>query len=277
MTIPPLGGPPPGGAPRPASRGAARQGSSASARAALAGVARPEEGGARSLIMDVIREALTMGQPGEALELLDGIWQKAVTREDAWFMRGQALYELQRFLEAGEITQQGIEKHPNSGALYYLLCNCETQLNHLDAAERAILQALRILPENALVRARYAHLLVRMDRVAEAAEQLKLAEAIAPGHPVLAQERKFLAAVTSGPFGQQNKVGALLHEATDPYARSALGLSLLPGDERLASALPAGTPGESAAGAGRGIVEMVAAYWWVLALGGAGLLLLALR
>lgn len=229
----------------------------------------------KSLLTDVVREALAMGHPQQALELLDRIWSRDVTREDAWFLRGQALYELQRYLEAGQVTQQGIQRNPRSAALYYLLCNCETQLNHLEAAEVAIRSALGLLPENGLLRARYAHLLVRLGRLDEAREQLDLADVYAPGHPIVGQERKFLAAVTSGPSAAEEKVSALLHEATDPYARAPLGLSLLPVDERL---LPPGEgEGEAEQGvarpaAGHGATRVVRAGragGWMIAMGAA--------
>jgi tetratricopeptide (TPR) repeat protein len=175
-----------------------------------------------------VRDALELGQPSHALELLDRLWGNDLSREDCWFLRGQALYGLQRFLDAGRISAEGLERAPQSVALLYLLCNCEAQLNDLAAAEHALVRALALLPGNMLLVCRYVHLLARQGRLAEAEAQLERATLLDPDFPLVEQERRFLATLAgSGGVTTDEQIGALIRESADPYGRAPLALSLL--------------------------------------------------
>lgn len=173
-------------------------------------------------------DALEAGHTGAALELLDRLWSEELSREDCWFLRGQALYELKRFREAGDVAGRGLERLPRSVALLFLLSNCELKLHNLAGAERAILDALALVPEHPVLLCRYAALLVRAGRTDEAARLLERAAGLAPDHPLVLLERAAqmpaaLAASGEPPLGDP----PLLEARVDPYARVGIGLSLL--------------------------------------------------
>jgi tetratricopeptide (TPR) repeat protein len=182
----------------------------------------------REVLLQLIREALESGHPTSALELLDQLWTSDLSREDCWYLRGQALYELKRFEDAGDVAGQGLARVPRSVVLYYLLSNCELQLHNLAGAERAILGALALLPEHPLLLCRYAHLLAREGRLDEAERVLGHAVAAAPDHPLVEQERAALHAGSLIPHQSSGTADARLIESSiDPYGRSAMGLALL--------------------------------------------------
>jgi len=207
---------------------------------------RPDEP-QREVLLGLVRDALEAGHTGAALELLDRLWSAELSREDCWYLRGQALYELKRFREAGDVAGRGLERLPRSVALLFLLSNCELKLRNLAGAERAILDALALVPEHPVLLCRYAALLVRAGRTEEAARLLERADAAAPDHPLVLLERAgqtaaALAAHGEPPLGEP----PLIESRVDPYARVGVGLSLL----GLAAAVrdkaaPRRAPGES--------------------------------
>jgi hypothetical protein len=66
----------------------------------------------RELLLGLVREAIESGHPDSALRLLDQLWSADLTPEDCWYLRGQALYDLSRFTEAGQVTQRGLTHRP---------------------------------------------------------------------------------------------------------------------------------------------------------------------
>jgi tetratricopeptide (TPR) repeat protein len=177
----------------------------------------------REVLLGLVRDALEAGHTGAALELLDRLWSAELSREDCWYLRGQALYELKRYREAGDVAGRGLERLPRSVALLFLLSNCELKLQNLAGAERAILDALALVPEHPVLLCRYAALLVRSGRTEEASRLLDRADGVAPDHPLVLLERAAQAAAGLGTGGEPQ----IIESQVDPYVRAGVGLSLL--------------------------------------------------
>lgn len=218
--------------PPAASRAPSRGDSRPAVLSSLVDTLRPRQTGAapREVLLAVVRDALESGKPDAALGLLDELWSADVTREDCWYLRGQALYELERFAEAGEVAGQGLARAPRSAALLFLLSNCELELSNLPGAERAIAGALALLPEHPVLLSRYAELLARAGRLDEAGDLLERAAAAAPGHPLVAHAQVAPSAARSP---RSDDVASVIGAGPDPYGRAALGLSLLTPAARL--------------------------------------------
>ena len=201
---------------------------------------RPDEP-QREVLLGLVRDALEAGHTGAALELLDRLWSAELSREDCWYLRGQALYELKRFQEAGEVAGRGLERLPRSVALLFLLSNCELKLHNLAGAERAILDALALVPEHPVLLCRYAALLVRAGRTDEAARLLERADGVAPDHPLVLLERAAQGAAAHVASGEP----PVIESRVDPYARVGVGLSLLGlAGASSGTATPSRRPGE---------------------------------
>jgi tetratricopeptide (TPR) repeat protein len=179
----------------------------------------------RELLLGLVREAIESGHPDSALRLLDQLWSADLSREDCWYLRGQALYQLSRFQEAGQVTQQGLIHRPQSIALLFLLCSCELKLNNLPGAERAILEAIGLFPDHPVLLCRYANLLARAGRTDEARRLLDQAENAAPGYPLIELERKHLRMLAE--HRQTGAASPVIDNRPDVYARPSIGLSLL--------------------------------------------------
>jgi tetratricopeptide (TPR) repeat protein len=225
----------PQGDPRP--RPDSGRGRPASAAALLADVLIHGSGDVPTdSVLALVRDALEEGHPEAALKLLDPLWSAELAREDCWFLRGQALYQLKRFAEAGDVAEQGLARLPHSVALRYLLASCELSLGHGAGAERAILAALALAPDEPVLLCRLAGLLGRAGRGDEAGRLLRRAAAVAPGHSLVAHERLSLAA----PAADQAGPAPTTEDRAAPYTRAGIGLSLLaaPPARRPAEAVP---------------------------------------
>ncbi len=51
---------------------------------------------------------LEVGQPQRALAALDGLAGAGLEEPRAWFARGQALYDLERYAEAADVAKAGL-------------------------------------------------------------------------------------------------------------------------------------------------------------------------
>jgi tetratricopeptide (TPR) repeat protein len=177
----------------------------------------------REMLLALVKDALESGHPGAALELLDRLWTADLAREDCWYLRGQLLYELKRFAEAGEVAGQGLARVPGSVALLYLLGNCELKLNNIAGAEKAIRDALALAPEHPVLLCRLAELLTRSGRLDEATTLVARAATAAPTHPLVAHERGALQAARE----RDATMPSIIENAPDAYGRAAIGMLLL--------------------------------------------------
>lgn len=135
---------------------------------------------------------LEQHEPERALALLDGVARPDLEDENFWFLYGQAFYDLARYREAADMAQAGLVRAPDSTMLLYLACNCQAALGDLAAAERAILAALKLMPEDAGLLCRYAILVAQAGQLEKASRLLAEAERSAPTHPHLTQARMII-------------------------------------------------------------------------------------
>ena len=77
---------------------------------------------------------LEIGQPRRALEALERLAGAQAENPYVWFLRGQALYELEQYQEAAGAASAGLRLGPEYVPLLYLRCNCEDKLGNLAAS-----------------------------------------------------------------------------------------------------------------------------------------------
>ncbi len=177
--------------------------------------------------LTIARHYLAVGQPARALAALDGLAGDALNDTLVSALRGQALYELDRYDEAAAIARAGLAHTPESIALLYLLCNCEAQLGDLAAAERAILSALRLDPEDPDLLCRYAHLVAMAGQLAKAERLVDEAARLDPDAPAVARARVALAYVRADDRAVDRQSRQLLMaDPDDDYGHRMLGVAM---------------------------------------------------
>ena len=139
------------------------------------------------------RHYLDIERPERALDALDRPGATDPADPEHWYLRGQALYDLERYAEASRTVQAGLVQEPESVPLLFLRCNCEARLGNLAAAEQAILTALRLLPEEPALLCRYALLVARVGQLDKAARLIDEATRIDAEDPAVARARVTLA------------------------------------------------------------------------------------
>lgn len=138
------------------------------------------------------RRYLEIEQPTRALEALDRSSNVPMQNPDYWYLRGRALYELKRYPEAVDMLQRGLGQEPDYTPLLYMMCNCQDKLGNLAEAERAILAALRLVPEEPRFLCRYAYLVAKAGQLDKANRLVNEAARISPYDPVVLQTRTWL-------------------------------------------------------------------------------------
>lgn len=129
--------------------------------------------------LELARHYSDIGQPQRVLDALDGT--EAFESAEGWMLRGEALYQLDRYREGAEAARRGLELDPEDIGLLDVLALNLMELGDLAGAERALLSALEEWPENEVLLCHYA-LACAQDGQKEKAEQLvERAERLAPG------------------------------------------------------------------------------------------------
>jgi len=133
-----------------------------------------------------------MKRPQEALKKLG----EAFDPEDPWewWLRGVALFDLDREAEAAEAVQRGLALDPESTQLLAMLARCRLYLRDLGSAEDAILGALRLDAEDADNLALYAHIVAAAGQFEKAKKLLERARRIDPENEAAMRMQSFLAA-----------------------------------------------------------------------------------
>ncbi len=121
---------------------------------------------------------LALGRPNEALKELD----QSFDSEDpvAWWLRGLALFELERVDDALRAIESGLKIDPESVLLLDLLARCQSNRGDLVAAERAALAALRIDAEDADLLALYALIVAKAGQLEKAGKLIAAARRVDP-------------------------------------------------------------------------------------------------
>jgi Flp pilus assembly protein TadD len=146
--------------------------------------AEPELEDARLLIL--ARHQLAIHRPAAALETLAKAQRLAPTSAEAWTMRAAALHALDRFDEGADAASRALAIDPSDGGALSALGQCELARGDLAAAERALLGALELNPEDPRGLALYAQLCILGGQVDKGARILAAASALDPhSSPVL--------------------------------------------------------------------------------------------
>jgi tetratricopeptide (TPR) repeat protein len=104
--------------------------------------------------LELARHYSDIGQPQRVLDALEGT--EAFESAEGWMLRGEALYQLDRYEEGADAARRGLELDPEDiGVLDVLALNL-MELGDLDGAERALLSALEVWPENEVLLCHYA-------------------------------------------------------------------------------------------------------------------------
>lgn len=178
-------------------------------------------------IATLARHYLDIGRPERALEALDRPGAADMEGAELWYLRGQALYELDRFEDANRVALAGLAQLPESIPLLFLRCNCAAKLDDLASAEQAILTALQLRPEEPALLCRYALLVARAGQLDKAARLIAEAARIDAEDPAVARARVTLAYLR-GDDRQVARVSQdlLANDPEDTYGHYMLGHAL---------------------------------------------------
>lgn len=175
--------------------------------------------------LGLARHFLDIGRPDRALHALDALPGGGLDEPGVWVLRSAALHDAGDYDRAADVARRGLALDPASAVLLDLLALAEEQLGDLATAERALLSALELEPENPALLCRYAHLLVRGLDLAKAARVLELAERAAPDDPEVARVRMALAYVRGDETSVLKASEALLRqEPEDSTAHRSLAV-----------------------------------------------------
>ncbi|MGZ5442911.1 MAG: tetratricopeptide repeat protein [Thermoanaerobaculia bacterium] len=124
------------------------------------------------------RHLIALGRPKEALATLD----ESFDTEDPsfWWLRGLALFELERAADALAAVTSGLRIDPESPLLLDLLARCHITRGDLVAAEEAALAALRADAEDADLLALYALIVAKAGQVEKARKLIAQARRVDP-------------------------------------------------------------------------------------------------
>lgn len=137
-------------------------------------------------------QLLQIKRPEEALKKL----AEAFDPEDPWewWLRGVALFDLDREQEAIEAVGHGLAIDPEATELLALLARCRLSLRDLAGAEEAILAALRLDPEDPENLSLYAHIVAADGQFEKARKLLERARMLDPENEAAMRMQSFLAA-----------------------------------------------------------------------------------
>lgn len=173
------------------------------------------------------RHFLSINQPQRVLDILSHLNSADLENWEFWYIRGRALYQLERFDEAFNTAQTGLSKEPEAISLLYLLCNLYAERDNLAMAETLILKTLRQDPENPVLLCRYAELLSQGNQLDKATRLVNEAARLAPTHPYVAQTRATLAYLQGNDkMVMQHSRKILADDPEDTYGHYMLGASL---------------------------------------------------
>ena len=127
---------------------------------------------------DRARHLIALGRPAEALTEL----AKNFDAEDPqhWWLRGLALFGLDRTDEALDAVESGLRVDPESPLLLDLAARCYSRRGDLVEAERAALAALRLDSEDADLLALYALIVAKAGQIDKARKLIAEARRVDP-------------------------------------------------------------------------------------------------
>lgn len=169
------------------------------------------------------RHYLNVDQPAQAISVLDRSAGTLLHDPEYWYLRCQALHDLERYSEAAQVARVGLGNDPHNVYLLYIYCNCLSNLGDLPGAEQAILAALRIYPDEPGFLSRYALLVAEAGQLDKAMRLVYEASRIAPNHPAVMSAQALIAYLS----GDDKRMGQVSKEMLREDAEDALGHYLL--------------------------------------------------
>ena len=167
-----------------------------------------------------------IGRPERALEALAELGSDGVEDPHAWFVRAHALLELERFADAADAASQGLALDPDRGELLHLLALAEWRRGDLASAERAVLAALDLWPDDPVVLCTYAHLVASAGQLDKAERLVAEAARLAPDDAYVRRTRAELAYLRGRDAEAEREArGALELEPEDPHSVALMGVA----------------------------------------------------
>jgi len=165
---------------------------------------------------------LEIGQPERALSALE--LTSSDEAVDAWRLRAHAYLELERYDEATEAATRGLAEEPNHVELLGALGIAEWHRNALASAERALLAALEIAPDDPQLLSTYAHVVASAGQFDKARRLIDRASELDPDDAHVARTRMELAYLSGRDReAEEHGVEALALDPEDAQTHSILG------------------------------------------------------
>lgn len=154
--------------------------------------------------LEQARGALLRNLPGDALALLDGIWDRARQTEEGWYLRSGALTVLGLPGESERVVGDALAQRPASMALRFMQSIARVAIGDL-AGARAVLQpALQRAPGDPLLVIQNALVQARQGDTSSAERMLARLESAAPDHPTLLWGRATLRTIVADAMRQRS-------------------------------------------------------------------------
>ena len=141
------------------------------------------------------RGALLRNVPGEALALLDGVWDGAQRTEEGWYLRAAALTVLGLPGESDRVADAGLAQRPNSLALRFMQSVARLAIGDVAGARASLQPALAQAPRDPVLAVQHALVHARFGDTRGAEKLLAMLETSSPSHPVARWGRAALRAL----------------------------------------------------------------------------------
>jgi tetratricopeptide (TPR) repeat protein len=152
---------------------------------------------------------LDVGQPRRALELLDSADSGALEEPEFWRLRTHAHLDLEQYDKAVDAASEGLQRDPHDEWLLYLTALAQAERDRLAEAERSIIAALELTPDNPHMLAAYARITARGGQLDKANRLLDEAARVDPENADVVSTRAFIAYLQ----GRDRRAGKLTEEA----------------------------------------------------------------
>ncbi len=186
------------------------------------------------------RGALLRNLPGEALTLLDGVWDGAQRTEEGWYLRAAALTLQGLPGEGDRVADAGLAQRPTSLALRFMQSVARFAVGDVAGARASLQPALAQAPRDPVLAVQHALVHARFGDTRGAEKLLAMLEASSPSHPVVKWGRAALRALIADAQRSQSTPsrGAVLSYANDaPLVDDIFGATTHGGDATVLEAV----------------------------------------
>ena len=180
--------------------------------------------------LDRARRLIVSGAKREAEQALRRLTALAPAEPAAWSLLGRLYQDSSRFAEAADALERAVALDEHDVPALTALANAHVGLGHtaeaLQAFERSVRANRRRSAPLASAHGSFAVFLLRLDRVDEAREQLRLATAIAPDDPTAVLAERALRARSPRPWPAAAGAPEAVPAFVDVAAAAGLDLTL---------------------------------------------------